>query len=200
MVDAVPSGAGALPVWLVTGYRRVARAPLIEALLAARPADQVWGVAASGLPLAIGDHPGLLTAILPAGCPCCTGTTPFQVGMTRLLRRLGETPVRRLIVESAEAAHVAQVRATFDTAAWASRVRVEATFAVLEAGDLAQAASRAAGAGAALAEAVDLAVVAPPAEAVARTFAATHPKVHVPAAWPEVTALARRLLDVTATA
>jgi ABC-type branched-subunit amino acid transport system ATPase component len=114
--------------------------------------------------------------------------------MTRLLRQWGGANLRRLIVETAEAAHVGRVRAVLEQEAWAARVRVEAVIAVLEAADLAPGAPRALEVGAALAVQTDLLLMAPPADDAARALAAAHAGTRTPDDWQQVTVLARGLI------
>lgn len=174
--------ARALPTILVAGLRTPSRRRVIAALAAARPHGERWLVAASGLPMSAGEaDDGLVGETLPAGCACCTGTTPFRVGMTRLLRRHGDADFSMLLLEAAESTHLAALRTHLAGPAYADRLVVEQAIAVVDGADAAAGHAGMQAALAGLAAAADAVLVVPPTDGVDAFLAANPAAVVFPA-------------------
>lgn len=93
----------AIPTHVITGFLGAGKTTFIQALLAARPAGEVWAVLVNEFG-EIGIDGALLAAQdvrvreVAGGCLCCSANVPLQVGLNALLR--GKRPDRLLIEPS----------------------------------------------------------------------------------------------------
>ena len=86
-----------IPTHLIAGPLGAGKTSLLRALLAQRPAEERWAILINEFGQ-IGLDQALLSANaddavslseIPGGCLCCVNGVPFQVGLTRLLRKGG---------------------------------------------------------------------------------------------------------------
>lgn len=99
----------AIPTHLIAGSLGAGKTSLIGALLQQKPALERWAVLINefgqiGLDAALlsGSSDTVALAEIPGGCLCCVSGVPFQVGLTRLLRR---SRPDRLIIELSGLGH-----------------------------------------------------------------------------------------------
>lgn len=84
-----------IPTHLIAGPLGAGKTSLLRALLAQRPANERWAILINefgqiGLDQALlsdGGGDGVSLSEIPGGCLCCVNGVPFQVGLTRLLRK-----------------------------------------------------------------------------------------------------------------
>jgi G3E family GTPase len=125
----------------------------------ARPAGARWVIIlTAALPAGGIDAPGVEVETIGAGCLCCGGLVPFRIGLTRLLRRLRETPPHRLIIETDPRSHPGQLRRALAAPAFAPLLRIDRLVAVIDPRSLAAPAPATAARLEALRDAADLLV------------------------------------------
>ncbi len=99
-MSATQARIEAVPTQLVLGGDAGRRLDVLHGLLARRVAGEPWAVLRAATSFSAGAvtsaAPGLVVAVAPASCPCCTGQLAFRVALNRLLR---SARPQRLLVE-----------------------------------------------------------------------------------------------------
>jgi G3E family GTPase len=132
-----------IPTHLIAGPLGAGKTSLIRNLLAQRPADERWAVLINefgliGLDAALltTDDDGIAMGEVAGGCLCCVNGVPFQVGLSRLLRKARPD---RLLIEPSGLGHPQQLLAQLREPPWAGVLAVQAPLLVLDAAALAAA-------------------------------------------------------------
>ena len=117
-----------IPTHVICGPLGAGKTSLIRSLLAQKPADERWAVLINefgqiGLDAALltTDESGVSLAEVAGGCLCCVNGVPFQVGLSRLLRKA--KPDRLLIVGTSGRTADATRRAALARGAGVAAVR-----------------------------------------------------------------------------
>jgi G3E family GTPase len=126
-----------IPTHVIGGPLGAGKTSLIRALLAQKPADERWAVLINefgqiGLDAALltTADDGIALGEVAGGCLCCVNGAPFQIGLSRLLRKA--TP-HRLLIEPSGLGHPAQLIAQLQQAPWAGVLSVQPAVMVLDA-------------------------------------------------------------------
>lgn len=130
-----------IPTHLIAGPLGAGKTSLIRHLLAQRPAHERWAVLINefgqiGLDAALlsRDDAGIAFAEVAGGCLCCVNGVPFQVGLSRLLRKAKPD---RLLIEPSGLGHPLQLLEQLREPPWAGVLAVQAAVLVLDAAALA---------------------------------------------------------------
>jgi len=130
-----------IPTHLIAGPLGAGKTSLIRNLLAQRPADERWAVLINefgliGLDAALldSDADGVAMGEVAGGCLCCVNGVPFQVGLSRLLRKARPD---RLLIEPSGLGHPLQLLEQLGEPPWAGVLAVQAPVLVLDAAALA---------------------------------------------------------------
>lgn len=130
-----------IPTHLIAGPLGAGKTSLIRNLLAQRPAAERWAVLINefgliGLDAALldSDADGVAMGEVAGGCLCCVNGVPFQVGLSRLLRKARPD---RLLIEPSGLGHPLQLLAQLGEPPWAGVLAVQAPVLVLDAAALA---------------------------------------------------------------
>lgn len=130
-----------IPTHLIGGPLGAGKTSLIRHLLAHKPAHERWAVLVNefgqiGLDAALlaSGEAGIGIAEIPGGCLCCVAGAPFQVGLTRLLRK--ERP-DRLLIEPSGLGHPLELLRQLGEAPWAGVLDLQPLVLVLDAQALA---------------------------------------------------------------
>jgi G3E family GTPase len=126
-----------IPTHLIAGPLGAGKTSLIRHLLAQRPASERWAVLINEFGL-IGLDAALLTTAddgialgeVAGGCLCCVNGVPFQVGLSRLLRK---AKPHRLLIEPSGLGHPLQLLEQLREAPWAGVLAVQEPLLVLDA-------------------------------------------------------------------
>jgi len=125
-----------IPTHLISGSLGAGKTSLIRALLAQRPASERWAVLINefgqiGLDAALltTDDSGVSLAEVAGGCLCCVNGVPFQVGLSRLLRK---TKPDRLFIEPSGLGHPAELLDQLSRAPWLGVLAVQPCVAVVD--------------------------------------------------------------------
>ncbi|MGB4072476.1 CobW family GTP-binding protein [Pseudomonas sp.] len=126
-----------IPTHLIAGPLGAGKTSLIRNLLAQRPATERWAVLINEFGL-IGLDAALLTTDdddiamgeVAGGCLCCVNGVPFQVGLSRLLRKAKPD---RLLIEPSGLGHPLQLLEQLREAPWAGVLAVQEPVLVLDA-------------------------------------------------------------------
>ncbi|MDM8350644.1 CobW-like GTP-binding protein [Pseudomonas sp. sp1636] len=130
-----------IPTHVIAGSLGAGKTSLIRHLLAQRPAAERWAVLINEFGL-IGLDAALLTraadgiamAEVAGGCLCCVNGVPFQVGLSRLLRKAKPD---RLLIEPSGLGHPLELLRQLREPPWAGVLAVQAPVLVLDAAALA---------------------------------------------------------------
>lgn len=126
-----------IPTHLIAGPLGAGKTSLIRHLLAQRPATERWAVLINefgliGLDAALlsTDDDGIAMGEVAGGCLCCVNGVPFQVGLSRLLRKAKPD---RLLIEPSGLGHPLQLLEQLREAPWAGVLAVQQPVLVLDA-------------------------------------------------------------------
>lgn len=126
-----------IPTHVIGGPLGAGKTSLIRHLLAQKPANERWAVLINefgqiGLDAALltTADDGIALGEVAGGCLCCVNGAPFQIGLSRLLRKA--TP-HRLLIEPSGLGHPAQLIAQLQQAPWAGVLSVQPSIMVLDA-------------------------------------------------------------------
>lgn len=126
-----------IPTHLIAGPLGAGKTSLIQSLLAQKPAGERWGVLINefgriGLDAALlsTDDDGISFAEIAGGCLCCVNGVPFQVGLSRLLRKARPD---RLLIEPSGLGHPGQLLAQLAAPPWQQVLAVQPCVMVLDA-------------------------------------------------------------------
>ncbi|MFC0669050.1 CobW family GTP-binding protein [Azotobacter chroococcum] len=130
-----------IPTHLIAGPLGAGKTSLIRQLLAQKPAAERWAVLVNefgqiGLDAALLDTgaDGIAFAEVAGGCLCCVNGAPFQVGLTRLLRKARPD---RLLIEPSGLGHPAALWRQLGAPPWAGVLALQPVVLVLDAAALA---------------------------------------------------------------
>ncbi len=130
-----------IPTHLIAGPLGAGKTSLLQDLLAQRPAGERWAVLVNefgqvGLDAALlsRDEDGIALGEVAGGCLCCVNGAPFQVGLSRLLRKARP---QRVFIEPSGLGHPAQLLAQLRAAPWQGVLAVQPLLMVLDAAALA---------------------------------------------------------------
>lgn len=137
MADSLLAG---IPTHVIAGPLGAGKTSLIRHLLAQRPASERWAILINefgqvGIDAALleSGEDGVTIAEVAGGCLCCVNGVPFQVGLTRLLRRARPD---RLLIEASGLGHPAPLMQQLARSPWDSVLRVHPLTLVLDASGL----------------------------------------------------------------
>ena len=126
-----------IPTHLIAGPLGAGKTSLIQSLLAQKPVGERWGVLINefgqiGLDAALlsTDDDGISFAEIAGGCLCCVNGVPFQVGLSRLLRKARPN---RLLIEPSGLGHPGQLLAQLAAHPWQQVLAVQPCVMVLDA-------------------------------------------------------------------
>lgn len=130
-----------IPTHLIAGPLGAGKTSLIRALLRQKPADEHWAVLVNefgqiGLDAALltTDDASVSLAEIAGGCLCCVNGVPFQVGLSRLLRKAQPD---RLLIEPSGLGHPVDLLAQLAAAPWQTVLDLQPAVGVLDAAALA---------------------------------------------------------------
>lgn len=130
-----------IPTHVIAGPLGAGKTSLLRQLLTQRPAEERWALlinefGAIGLDAALLDtgEDGVGFAEVAGGCLCCATGLPFQVGLTRLLRR---SRPQRLFIEPSGLGHPATLLRQLGEAPWRGVLAPQPLVLVLDAAALA---------------------------------------------------------------
>jgi G3E family GTPase len=126
-----------IPTHVIAGPLGAGKTSLIRHLLAQRPADERWAVLINefglvGLDAALltTDDDGIAMGEVAGGCLCCVNGVPFQVGLSRLLRKARPD---RLLIEPSGLGHPLELLRQLCEPPWLGVLAVQAPLLVLDA-------------------------------------------------------------------
>lgn len=130
-----------IPTHLIAGPLGAGKTSLLQALLAQRPATERWAILINefgqlGLDQALlttDGGSGVTLSEIPGGCLCCVNGVPFQVGLTRLLRKARPD---RLWIESSGLGHPVSLLQQLADPPWRGVLDLKPLVLVCEAGQL----------------------------------------------------------------
>jgi G3E family GTPase len=130
-----------IPTHLIAGPLGAGKTSLIRQLLAQRPAGERWAVLINefgliGLDAALlsSDADGIVMAEVAGGCLCCVNGVPFQIGLSRLLRKAKPD---RLLIEPSGLGHPLELLRQLREPPWEGVLAVQPAVLVLDAAALA---------------------------------------------------------------
>ena len=130
-----------IPTHLIAGPLGAGKTSLIRHLLAQRPEHERWAVLINefgqiGLDAALlnTDDAGIALGEVAGGCLCCVNGVPFQVGLSRLLRK---AKPHRLLIEPSGLGHPLELLRQLSAPPWTGVLSVQAPVLVLDAAALA---------------------------------------------------------------
>lgn len=130
-----------IPTHVIGGPLGAGKTSLIRHLLANKPADERWAVLINefgqvGLDAALltTSADGIALGEVAGGCLCCVNGVPFQIGLSRLLRKARPD---RLLIEPSGLGHPAQLMAQLHETPWRGVLSVQPSVIVLDAPALA---------------------------------------------------------------
>ena len=131
-----------IPTHVICGPLGAGKTSLIRSLLAQKPADERWAVLINefgqiGLDAALltTDESGVSLAEVAGGCLCCVNGVPFQVGLSRLLRKAKPD---RLLIEPSGLGHPAELLTQLGEPPWHEVLALQPCVTVLDAAALAR--------------------------------------------------------------
>lgn len=126
-----------IPTHIICGPLGAGKTSLIRHLLTQRPNDERWAVlvnefGAVGLDAALmeGGDQDVTISEVAGGCVCCVNGVPFQVALTRLLRKSKPT---RLFIEPSGLGHPIELLRQLSAAPWTGVLTVQPLITVLDA-------------------------------------------------------------------
>ncbi|NWD77069.1 cobalamin biosynthesis protein CobW [Pseudomonas gingeri] len=130
-----------IPTHVIAGPLGAGKTSLIRQLLAQKPPGERWAVLINefgqiGLDAALLTQAddGIALGEVAGGCVCCVNGAPFQVGLTRLLRKARPD---RLLIEPSGLGHPAQILKQLAEAPWLGVLALQPCVLVLDAQALA---------------------------------------------------------------
>lgn len=131
-----------IPTHVICGPLGAGKTSLIRSLLSQKPANERWAVLINefgqiGLDAALltTDQAGVSLAEVAGGCLCCVNGVPFQVGLSRLLRKAKPD---RLLIEPSGLGHPAELLAQLGAPPWQGVLALQPCLTVLDAAALAR--------------------------------------------------------------
>ena len=131
-----------IPTHVICGPLGAGKTSLIRSLLAQKPASERWAVLINefgqiGLDAALltTDETGISLAEVAGGCLCCVNGVPFQVGLSRLLRKAKPD---RLLIEPSGLGHPAELLKQLGAPPWHEVLALQPCVTVLDAAALAR--------------------------------------------------------------
>jgi G3E family GTPase len=125
-----------IPTHVIAGPLGAGKTSLVRHLLGQRPANERWAVLVNefgqiGLDAALlsRDNAGIAIGEVAGGCLCCVNGAPFQVGLTRLLRKARPD---RLFIEPSGLGHPLQLLEQLRQAPWTGVLAVQPLLMVLD--------------------------------------------------------------------
>ena len=135
-----------IPTHVIAGPLGAGKTSLIQHLMTQKPAHERWAVLVNefgqiGLDAALMSQEDDAIAIVEVagGCVCCVNGAPFQIGLSRLLRKARPD---RLFIEPSGLGHPAQILKQLSQAPWLGVLALQPCVMVLDAQALAQGKSR----------------------------------------------------------
>ena len=129
-----------IPTHLIGGPLGAGKTSLIRSLMAQKPAGERWAVLINefgqiGLDAALlsTDDTGISLAEVAGGCLCCVNGVPFQVGLSRLLRKAQPD---RLLIEPSGLGHPAELLSQLGAPPWRGVLALRPSVTVLDAAAL----------------------------------------------------------------
>ncbi|MFO7705163.1 MAG: GTP-binding protein [Halopseudomonas sp.] len=130
-----------IPTHVIAGPLGAGKTTLLRQLLGQRPQHEQWGILINefgqiGIDAALlaADAQGVSLAEVPGGCLCCVNGLPFQVGLSRLLRKARPT---RLFIEASGLGHPLELQKQLAAPPWQGVLALQPLVMVLDAGRLA---------------------------------------------------------------
>lgn len=131
-----------IPTHLIGGPLGAGKTSLIRSLMAQKPAGERWAVLINefgqiGLDAALlsTDDTGVSLAEVAGGCLCCVNGVPFQVGLSRLMRKAQPD---RLLIEPSGLGHPAELLSQLAAPPWRGVLTLCPSVTVLDAAALAR--------------------------------------------------------------
>jgi G3E family GTPase len=131
-----------IPTHMIGGPLGAGKTSLIRSLMKQKPADERWAVLINefgqiGLDAALlsTDETGISLAEVAGGCLCCVNGVPFQVGLSRLLRKAQPD---RLLIEPSGLGHPAELLSQLEAPPWRGVLALRPSVTVLDAAALAR--------------------------------------------------------------
>jgi G3E family GTPase len=131
-----------IPTHVICGPLGAGKTSLIRSLLAQKPANERWAVLINefgqiGLDAALlsTDETGISLAEVAGGCLCCVNGVPFQIGLSRLLRK---NKPDRLLIEPSGLGHPTELMAQLGAPPWQGVLALQPCVTVLDAAALAR--------------------------------------------------------------
>lgn len=131
-----------IPTHVIAGPLGAGKTSLIQHLMTHKPAHERWAVLVNefgqiGLDAALMSqgNDAIAIAEVAGGCVCCVNGAPFQIGLSRLLRKARPD---RLLIEPSGLGHPAQILKQLSEAPWRGVLALQPCVVVLDAQALAQ--------------------------------------------------------------
>ena len=126
-----------IPTHLISGPLGSGKTTLMRHLISVRPEGERWAILINefgevGIDAALleNDDEGVSLAEVPGGCLCCVNGLPFQIGLSRLLRR---TRPDRLFIEASGLGHPATLLSQLANFPWKDVLALQPMLMVLDA-------------------------------------------------------------------
>lgn len=130
-----------IPTHVIAGSLGAGKTTLLRQLLRQRPQHEQWGILINefgqiGIDAALleANAQSVSLAEVPGGCLCCVNGLPFQVGLSRLLRKARPT---RLFIEASGLGHPLELQKQLAAPPWQGVLALQPLVMVLDAGQLA---------------------------------------------------------------
>jgi G3E family GTPase len=131
-----------IPTHLICGPLGAGKTSLIRSLMAQKPESERWAVLINefgqiGLDAALlaTDEAGISLAEVAGGCLCCVNGVPFQIGLSRLLRKAKPD---RLFIEPSGLGHPVELLAQLGAPPWQDVLALQPCVTVIDAAALAR--------------------------------------------------------------